>query len=69
MKHGGNIWNINVFPNSIKLKGGLIQYSFKIEAKVMETSDSMVWECNIFTHEFIGFRPTEDMKIKLQSNK
>ena len=46
----------------------LIQDSFNIEAKVMETSDSMAWECNLFTHEFIGFRPTEDMEIKFQSN-
>ena len=46
----------------------MIQDSFKIEAKVMETSDSMAWECNIFTHVFIGFRSTEDMEIKLQSN-
>ena len=35
-----------------------IQDSFKIEAKVMETSDSMPWECKLFTHEFIGFRAT-----------
>ena len=27
----------------------LIQDSFKIEAKVMETSDSMAWECKSFT--------------------
>ena len=47
----------------------LIQDSFKIEAKVMETSDSMAWECKLFTHGFIGFRPTEDMEIKLHSNK
>ena len=46
----------------------LIQDSFKIEAKVMETSDSMAWECNLFTPEFIGFRPTKDMEIKLQIN-
>ena len=36
----------------------MIQESFKIEAKVMETSDSMEWECKLFTHEFIGFRDT-----------
>ena len=47
----------------------MIQESFKIEAKVMEIGDSMAWECNLFTHEFIGFRPTEDMKIKLKINK
>ena len=46
----------------------MIQDSFKIEAKVMETSDSMAWGCNIFTPDFIGFRPTEDMDIKLQIN-
>ena len=72
MKHGGNIWDTNLFPNIIQLKAkpptNMIQYSSKIEAKVMETSDSMAWECNLFTHEFIGFRPTEDMDIKLQSN-
>ena len=32
----------------------MIQDSLKIEAKAMETSDSMAWECNIFTREFIG---------------
>ena len=47
----------------------LIQDSFKIEAKVMETSDSIAWECKIFTHEFIGFIDTEHMEMKLQSNK
>ena len=46
----------------------MIQYSFTIEAKVMETSDSMAWECNLFTPEFIGFRPTKDIKIKLHIN-
>ena len=46
----------------------LIQDSFKIEAIVMETSDSMGWECKLFTHEFLGFRPIEDMDMKLQSN-
>ena len=45
-----------------------IQDSFKIEAKVTETSDSMAWECKLFTHEFIGFRATENMDMKLQSN-
>ena len=39
----------------------LVQDSFNIEAKVMETSDSMAWECNLSTHDFIGFKPTEDM--------
>ena len=34
----------------------MIQGSFKIEAKVMETSDSMTWECYNFTHEFLGFQ-------------
>ena len=46
----------------------MIQDSFKIEAKVMETSDLMAGECKLFTHEFLGFRPTEDMDMKLQSN-
>ena len=36
----------------------MIQDSFKIEAKVMETSDPMVGECKLFTHEFIGFQAT-----------
>ena len=36
----------------------LIQDYFKIEAKVMETSDLMACECKLFTHEFIGFLPT-----------
>ena len=46
----------------------MIQESFNIEAKVMETSDSMAWECNLFTHDFTGFRPKEDMEIKLNIN-
>ena len=46
----------------------MIQDSYKIEALVMETNDPMTWECKIFTHDFIGFRPIEDMEIKLQSN-
>ena len=46
----------------------LIQDSFKIEAKVMETSDSMACHCNLFTHEFIGFKLIEDMEIKIKSN-
>ena len=44
----------------------MIQDSFKIEAKVMETSDSMAWECKLFTHEFLGFRAIENMETKLQ---
>ena len=47
----------------------MIQDSFKVEAKVMETSDPMAEECKIFTHEFLGFRSTEDMDMKLKSNK
>ena len=47
----------------------LIQDSFKIEAKVMETSDSMAWECKLFTHEFIGFRNMENKELKLNINK
>ena len=47
----------------------LIQVSFKIEAKVMETSDSMAWECKLLTHEFIGFRDkNNNMEIKLHIN-
>ena len=73
MKHGGNIWNTNLFSNNIKIKGkppkNMIQYSSKIEAKVMETSDSMPWECKLFTHEFLGFRPKEVMEMKLHINK
>ena len=46
----------------------IIHGSFKIEAKVMETSDSMAWEYKVFTYEFIGFRDIENMEIKLQSN-
>ena len=46
----------------------MIQDSFKIEAKVMETSDSMAWECNLFSHKFISFIHIEDMEIKLNSN-
>ena len=46
----------------------MIQDSFNIESIVMETSHSMAWECKVFTHEFLGFRPIEDMDMKLQSN-
>ena len=46
----------------------MIQYSSEIEAKVMETSDSMAWEWKLFTHEFLEFRPTKDMDMKLKSN-
>ena len=46
----------------------MIQDSFKIEAKVMETSDPMAWECKLFTHEFIGFRAIENKDMKLHSN-
>ena len=45
--------NSNNIPHT-----NLIQGSFKIESKVMETSGSMAWECKLFTHEFLGFRPT-----------
>ena len=47
----------------------MIQDSFKIEAKVMETSDSMAWECKLFTHEFIGFRSKENVDMKLNITK
>ena len=46
----------------------MIQDSFNIEAKVMETSDSVEWECKLFTHEFLGFQDKENMEIKLQIN-
>ena len=44
----------------------MIQDSFNIEAKVMETSDLMAGECKLFTHDFLGFRDTENMDMKLQ---
>ena len=47
----------------------LIQDSFKIEAKVMETSDPMAWECKIFKHEFIGFQEIYNKDMKLNNNK
>ena len=40
----------------------LIQDSFKIEAKVMETSDSMAWECNLFHTSFLDFDPNRIWK-------
>ena len=46
----------------------MIQNFFNIEAKVMETSDSMAWECKSLTYGFIAFRPTEHRDMKLQSN-
>ena len=45
----------------------MIQYSFNIETKVMETSDLMAWECKSFTYGFLGFQPTENRDMKLQS--
>ena len=42
----------------------MIEDSFKIEAKVMETSDSMAWEYKLFTHEFID-SDTKNMELKL----
>ena len=60
---------VNFLSNSCNIPHtNMIEDSFKIEAKVMETSDSMVWECKIFTHEFIGFRATKNNEIKLLSN-
>ena len=47
----------------------IIQDSFNIEANVMETNDSMAWECKLFTHEFIVFIDTENEEMKLKSNK
>ena len=46
----------------------MIQDSFKIESKVMETSDSIAWGCKLFTHEFIVFQDTDNMEMKLKSN-
>ena len=40
-----------------------MQDSSKIEAKVTKTSDSMAWECKLFTREFLGFQYTEDMDM------
>ena len=40
-----------------------------MEAKYMKTSHSRAWECKTFTLEFIGFRDTENMVMKLKSNK
>ena len=34
----------------------------------METSDSMAWECTLFTHEFLGFHSKKDIEMKLQNN-
>ena len=70
MKHGGNIWNTIVFPNSIKSEvknppTNLIQYCSKIEAEVIEISDSMAWECKLFTQVFIGFWDTDNMVMKV----
>ena len=47
----------------------LIQDSFKIEAKVMETSDLIAWNCKSSTYGFLGFIPTENKDMKLQSKK
>ena len=34
----------------------------------MKTSDSMAWECKLFTYEFLGFQDTDNMFMKGQSN-
>ena len=47
----------------------LIQHSFKIEDKVMETSDSMAWECKSFNYGFIGFKTKENKEMKLNFKK
>ena len=47
----------------------MIYNYLNIEAKFMKTSDAMAWECKLFTHEFIGFRATENMVIKVKSHK
>ena len=47
----------------------MIQDSFNIEAKVMETSDSMAWECKSFTYGFIGFQPTQNGDLNLNIQK
>ena len=56
--------NVENIPHII-----LIQDSFKIEAEVMETSDPMVGECKLFTHEFLGFQSIEEIEMKLKSNR
>ena len=45
----------------------MIQDSFKVESKVMETSDSMAWECKSVTYGFIAFGPKEHRDMKVQS--
>ena len=68
MEYSGNIQNKNGCPK-IKSKKmphtNMISSSFKIEAKVMKTSDSMACEYNIFTHEIIVFRATKHIYMKL----
>ena len=43
----------------------MIQDSFNIEAIVMQTSDSMAWECKSFTYGFIEFQTTKNRDMKL----
>ena len=36
--------------------------------KYMKTSELVAWNCKSFTYGFLGFRPTENRDMKLQSN-
>ena len=47
----------------------MIYNSLKVEAKYMKTSHSRAWVCKPFTLDFLGFQDTENMVMKLQSNK
>ena len=46
----------------------MIYNSFKVEAKYMKTSHSRAWECKPFTHEFMIFKFTALMDIRVHIN-
>ena len=50
---------ISSYNSGIKTTSGL-------KPKSMKTSDTMAWECKIFTLEFLGFKYELNMGIKLK---
>ena len=70
MKYSYHIKNTNLCHHILNLDKiphtNMISNSFKIEAKVMKTSDSMACEYKLFTHDIIVFRDAKNMDMKVQ---
>ena len=66
-----HIKNKNLFPNSIKhhksLHTSMVYISFSMGVKYVKTSELVAWNCKSFTYGFLGFQPTENRNMKLQS--